>query len=248
MSEIKLAKVNKRSAWRAPLALVGLFLVVMLVMSFVYRVQKIEVVNASEYTDEQIIQASGISKGDNLFFVDRFKSASLIFSDLKYLDSVSIQRSLPGKIVIQAEGSAPAVYLNLDGTFWLMARNGNVLDSVNQLEAETYPEVKGFRSVTASKGEMLLAADTDIQRLENLSALVYALQGEQILGDVQWMDFSAVENIAFRYQDRITVNMGSPENLPMKLGSFIKAIGLLSPDDTGALSYAEGTVWNYAPD
>ena len=96
----------------------------MLVVSLFFRVSVIEVVNASEYTDAEIIQASGIDKGANLFFVDRFQAASMIFSDLPFMDTVSIRRQIPGKIIIQAEGSAPVVYLSLDEEYWLLDRQG----------------------------------------------------------------------------------------------------------------------------
>ncbi len=43
------------------------FFVVILVMSLAFRVSKIEVINASEYTDEEIIRASGVERGANLF-------------------------------------------------------------------------------------------------------------------------------------------------------------------------------------
>ena len=51
-------KVKRRSSWHGPMVLVLLFFVVILVMSLAFRVSKIEVINASEYTDEEIISAS----------------------------------------------------------------------------------------------------------------------------------------------------------------------------------------------
>ena len=120
-------KVKRRSPWHGPMVLVLLFFVVILVMSLAFRVSKIEVINASEYTDEEIINASGVERGANLFFVDRFKAASMIFSDLPYMDTVSITRQLPNKIVIQAEGSAPAAYMVIDEEYWLLDRSGKML-------------------------------------------------------------------------------------------------------------------------
>ena len=51
------SKVKRRSPWHGPMVLVLLFFVVILVMSLAFRVSKIEVINASEYTDEEIISA-----------------------------------------------------------------------------------------------------------------------------------------------------------------------------------------------
>ena len=110
-------KVRHRSPWSGPMILILLFFVAVLVMSLAFRVSKIEVVNASEYTDAEIIAASGIERGANLFFVDRFQAASMIFSELQYMDTISITRQLPNKIIIQAEGSAPAAYMKIDDAY-----------------------------------------------------------------------------------------------------------------------------------
>ena len=113
-SESKIQTHNRPrrgSAWYGPLALLMLFLVAGIVVSLFFRVSEI---NASEYKDEDIIRSSGIEEGANLFFVDRFSAASKIFSDLPYMDTVSIRRQIPGKIIIQAEGSAPAAWMLLD--------------------------------------------------------------------------------------------------------------------------------------
>ena len=137
-------KVKRRSPWYGPMVLVLLFFVVILVMSLAFRVSKIEVINASEYTDEEIINASGVERGAHRFFVDRFKAARMIFSDLPYMDTVSITRRLPNKIIIQAEGSAPAAYMVIDEDCWLLDRRGKMLGTTDSLTAEKYPEIRSL--------------------------------------------------------------------------------------------------------
>ena len=139
------SKVKRRGLYYGPMTLVLIFLVIMIVLSLFFRVSEIEVVNASDYSDEQIIIASGIEKGANLFFVDRFAAASMIFSDLPYMDTISIQRQLPGKIIIQAEGSAPAAYMVVDGDYWFIDRTGKMLGVTSVLQAEKFPEIRNCR-------------------------------------------------------------------------------------------------------
>ena len=158
-------KVKRRSPWYGPMVLVLLFFVVILVMSLAFRVSRIEVINASEYTDEEIINASGVERGANLFFIDRFKAASMIFSDLPYMDTVSITRQLPNKIVIQAEGSAPAAYMVIDEDYWLLDRRGKMLGTTDSLTAEKYPEIRSLEPMTALEGEDMLVEGTDAERL-----------------------------------------------------------------------------------
>ena len=150
------SKLKRTSPLYGPLALVMIFLVVILVMSLFFRVSEIEVVNASDYTDQEIIVASGIEKGVNLFFVDRFSAASMIFADLPYMDTISIRRQLPNKIVIQAEGSAPAAWLMLDDEYWFIDRNGRALGTTTALKAEAYPEIRSLETITVIPGEDMI--------------------------------------------------------------------------------------------
>lgn len=241
-------RVRRRSAWYGPVALVLIFIVVIMVMSLFFRVRTIEVINASEYTDEEIIAASGLERGDNLFFVDRFSAASLVFSDLPYMDAISIQRQLPNKIIIQAEGSAPAAYMQQEGEYWLIDRRGKMLGTVNLLEAESYPEVRNISALSVAPGEIMMTEGADTDRLSYMDALLSALQAEHMIGYVSWMDFKNVDNPSLRYDGRLTVYLGTQENVPYKAALLKDVLSKLSVDDTGALYYAGGSSWTFSPD
>ena len=66
-------------------------------MSVFFRVAKVEVVGNSIYTAEEVVEASGIGTGDNLFFINRFSAASRIFSKLPYVDKAKVTRALPNR-------------------------------------------------------------------------------------------------------------------------------------------------------
>ena len=189
-------KVKRRSPWHGPMVLVLLFFVVILVMSLAFRVSKIEVINASEYTDEEIISASGVERGANLFFVDRFKAASMIFSDLPYMDTVSITRQLPNKIVIQAEGSAPAAYMVIDEEYWLLDRSGKMLGTTDSLTAGEYPEIRSLEPMTVLEGEDMLVEGTNAERLAVLQTILPALRAEDVSSLVEWIDLRATTAVS----------------------------------------------------
>ena len=241
-------KVKRRSAWYGPVALVLIFIVIIMVMSLFFRVRTIEVVNASEYSDEEIIRASGIERGANLFFVDRFSAASLVFSDLPYMDAISIQRELPSKIIIQAEGSAPVAYIAQEDEYWLLDRRGKVLGAVNLLEAEGYPEIRGISALSDAPGEVMMTEGTDSERLSYMASLLSALQAEDMLPAIAWMDFKNADDPSLRYEDRLTVYLGAAEDMSYKAALMKDVLSKLAPDDTGALYYAGGSSWTFSPD
>ena len=83
---------------------------ILLAMSVFFKISRIDVAGAERYSPEEIIEASGIELGENLFFVDRFDAASRIFAELSYIDTVTVTRQLPNHILITVtESSAAAV-------------------------------------------------------------------------------------------------------------------------------------------
>ena len=57
----------------------------------------------SRYTQEEIVQASGLTPGGNLFTTNTDGAAGSIEETLPYIGSVQVSRKLPGTLVIQVE-------------------------------------------------------------------------------------------------------------------------------------------------
>lgn len=241
-------KIKRQGTAYGPLALVMLFLVAVLIMSLFFRVTEIEVVNASDYSDREIIAASGIDKGVNLFFVDRFSAASMIFADLPYMDTVSIRRQIPNKIIIQAEGSAPAVYMVYDDEYWLLDRNGKMLGTTSALKAEVLPEIRSLEPITAMPGMEMIVEGQNVTRLAYTAELVTSLLGEGMLEKVSWIDLKDPENPSIYYDGRLTVYYGALEDTSLKTALLRDAVSKLNADDSGTLTYAGGSNWTFSPD
>ena len=225
-----------------------IFLVAILVISLFFRVSEIEVINASDYTDQEIIVASGIEEGVNLFFVDRFSAASMIFADLPYMDTISIRRQLPNRIIIQAEGSAPAAYMMLDGEYWFLDRNGRALGVTTALKAEAYPEIRSLETITVIPGEDMIVEGENTIRLSYIGELLNALTGEKLIDRISWIDVKDPANPSVYYDGRLTVYFGEMENTLFKAALLNDALTKLAPDDTGSLYYAGGSAWTFSPD
>ena len=60
------------------------------------------VVNGNEhYSDQEILEASGLSVGDNLYLFNKYGRIDNMFGRLPYLEEVRIRRKLPGTITIE---------------------------------------------------------------------------------------------------------------------------------------------------
>ena len=83
----------------------GVIALIILAMSVFFVVTDIDVEGNARYTDEEIVLASGLEKGENLFFINRYDAASRIFSKLPYINDVMVTRELPSRVVISVTES-----------------------------------------------------------------------------------------------------------------------------------------------
>ena len=65
-----------------------------------FRVETVEVTGNQRYTQEEIVEASGIQTGDNLYALNKVRIDRRIRTRLPYVGELSINRSLPSTIRI----------------------------------------------------------------------------------------------------------------------------------------------------
>ncbi len=111
---------KKRNTLIAPLSFLLVCLAIVFALGVFFRVLTIEVEGAESYYGQEIIPASGIGMGDNLFFINRFSASSRIFTNLPFVESASIERKLPNRIVIHVEESRATAYVEWEGQKRLM--------------------------------------------------------------------------------------------------------------------------------
>ncbi|MGE4276073.1 MAG: cell division protein FtsQ/DivIB [Lawsonibacter sp.] len=65
-----------------------------------FQVETVVVSGNSRYTQEEVVQATGIQTGDNLFRMNKYQVARQVRQTLPYVGEVMIRRSLPSTILI----------------------------------------------------------------------------------------------------------------------------------------------------
>lgn len=65
-----------------------------------FRVEQVVVTGNSRYTQEEIVEVTGIEQGDNLYGWNKFAIAQRLRQTLPYIGEVTIRRALPSTIII----------------------------------------------------------------------------------------------------------------------------------------------------
>lgn len=107
----KAKKIKNRSVLFVPVSIIVIVLALFFAFSIFLRVSEVEVEGNGYYTAEEIIEASGIERGDNLFFINRSATTSRIYSRLPYIELVDVRRSLPNRVVIAVTESQAVAYV-----------------------------------------------------------------------------------------------------------------------------------------
>ena len=97
-----------------------------------FKVNTVEVQGNAIYSAEEIRSASGIQKGDNLFTLNKEAAAGSIKASLPYVETVSIIRFLPDKIVIEVKESDATFAVTTDtNTTWHINSVGKALEQIS---------------------------------------------------------------------------------------------------------------------
>ncbi|MCI9352559.1 MAG: FtsQ-type POTRA domain-containing protein [Lawsonibacter sp.] len=194
-----------------------------------FRVETISVSGNRRYTEEDIIAASGIELGDNLYALNKVRIGRNIRTLLPYIGELSITRSLPSTIVIRVveweavaqlavpdPAQAAAVQEELAGGDqsaepavlaqepWLISVKSKLLEPA-PADSRAIP-VSGLTPIAPEAGSMLEVPESETTRLSALLALLEALEQAEFFQQVTEIRLENTQLIV-RYLDRFDVRM-----------------------------------------
>ena len=220
---------------------------VIFVMSVFFRVSDIQVRGNRHYSDEEIIRAIDIEEGDNLFFFDRFAALSRVFAKLPYIDEVSIERSLPNRVIVTVTESQALAYIVLGEEMWTIDHNCKVLGKANEDELKGLIPIDGISPGTLMIGEPLQTADGDTGIVDYIAEVLYQIEARGLYSKVGRVDFSNPRRVSFTYDGKYTVILGDASNTEYKFGMLISAMSQLLDGDVGIINVSDGRTARFSP-
>ena len=242
-------KKKKRSSFFAPLAFLLVVVAIVFGMGVFFRVQNIEVQGTESYTAEEIIDNSGISMGDNLFFLNSSAASSRLFTRMPLVEHADVRTILPNKVIITIRESFPMAYVEWEGQYWRLTGNCKLLGSADQSEVAGLVRVINITPESPSAGSIMTVAAEDSLKLSYLQDLLSAMEDLGMVSDVSELDMENAANPSFRYLGRFTVRMGNNNNTDYKLRMLMSAVLQLEADMTGTMDLSSGgTSVSFSPD
>lgn len=206
------------------LCVVGVILALTVGATVFFRVEQVTVSGNQRYTQEEIIAASGIQLGDNLYSLNKVRIDQNIRTTLPYIGDLTINRALPSTIQITvteweavAQVAAPGVeqvaaYQEEAGEKavttaqepWLISVKGKLLEPAPPDSAAI--RVTGLIPLSPQAGSMMAVPEGERTRLTALTALLEALGEAGMQSQVSDIRLEATQ-LMVRYAGRFDVKM-----------------------------------------
>ena len=225
------------------LSIVLCFIFIAVCMAIFLKIESIEVKGINRYTKEQIVEASGISVGQNLYAINKKTSISHITTEYPYINSVVIRRNLPSKLVFRITEEEPIYYTEICGEYFVLSETLRVLERRKDMPStEDEPLVKLILSEVKSAvvGETIVF-DKEIT-FEYIDGFMQAVCSHETADDLTEIDLSRKYNIYVRYQDRFEIYLGDSSETDMKLKFAKLMIDTFDPDQRGSVDAHDITV------
>ena len=215
-----------------------------------FQVESIVVAGNQRYTADEIVAASGVEVGDNLFLMNKNQISQQILRQLPYIGEVSPQRQLPSTLLVQVkELSAAAkveVYLEGDPSeeetesegeeadveetegaaaaseAWLISANGKLLEPAS--EDSEMLSVVGLTVLVPQAGTLIAVPQEQQYRLDALKELLAALGEMGQLEEVSSIDLTHSTWVGMRYRERFDVRLPLGEDFGHLLNVLSAAV------------------------
>ena len=241
---------RRRGRASFPLRLLSLIIVVAAIvaaLTMFFRIDTIVVEGNERYTDEQIIEAAGVQKEQNLVLLNKYNVKQAIFDQLPYVETVVINRKYPDALILTVTECSASAALSGAGGTWLMSDEGKILERTAQIP-EGCVSVTGSELVEPAVGTQAAFSEEDPYKFDRLLTLLRAAEEKQLLGMIGSIDLGDGTAITLTYLDRFTVKMPWDADLAYKLENVRTVVDVLEANETGTIDLMTDGKASFIPD
>lgn len=194
------------------------------------------------YSSSEILTALGIQAEQNIFSFDPSQKAAELEKEFPMLENIRVERDYPNTVAVKVSAATPAYAMQTSDGWLSLSAGLKILDKDSaqpelpvlyggdpvsttpgaQLEYELPAASSSASSDSAAADSAASAASSEAEvqtdkRLESLNTLLTALESSGLGADVTRIEFEDPEQMAFLYQGRISVLLGTLNELEYKL-------------------------------
>lgn len=219
------------------LSVLAICAVIVVALTLFFRVDTITITGEDRYSEAEIIEATGLSTGDNLFLLNKYAIAEDLLKKLPYIAQVRINRVLPDTLTIDVTESDAVLAVVQEGSAWLVSPEGKIVEQRVASAAKDLAKIDGCELLAPSVATPIaLSTDRSIQQ-ESLLALLKALDEKKMIDQVQAIHLADLTILSMDYAQRFRVEMPYGADYPYKLRTLqtILDSGKIESNEVGTI-------------
>lgn len=229
------------------LAFLAICAAIVVAMALFFKANVVTVAGNERYTDEEVLAASGIRTGDNMFLLNKYEAAENIRGELPYVETVRISRQLPDKLNIVVTESTRTLAVEQNDQLWLFCINGKLVENVPaDQKVKKCIRVTGLKLKEPKLGKMI--ASKNESACEQLLELLAQLNSKKMLDQVQIIHMEDPNVITFRYMKSFNVQIPWHADLDYKLNYLTAVIEKLEENEKGTIVLTQDGEARFVPE
>lgn len=235
----KRAKINKFK--RKMLLLFIIVLAVTLVLTYApfMKITKINCAGNEKITSEDVISASKICIGNNIFRVNKNKAIDNI-KTIPYIKDVSIKRKLPSTMNITVTENRVYSYINLDNMYIYIDDTGKILEESEIPPETSCPILSGIKVKTHKVNEIIELKDAN--KIKSYAALMKVLSNSDFADKVTLINIENLNDIRVTVSNSLEIIIGNTDNLDYKINFLASgAYDNIGDNRSGTLDVSYGS-------
>lgn len=207
----------KRVAGSAVIMVLSVTVLFTAVYKLFFKVKTVDITGSSNYSSEEIFEATGLENGDNLFSFSSVKVGDRIKFYCPLVASTDFDRTVPDKLKIDITEEAPTYYAEIYGVCYGVSDSLRLLERIDESEAYGAGMIKlKLQAVSnAVAGEKIKLRSERAQRyLENTVTLLNASDLKEKITSV---DLTDDFDLYMASEHRIKLEFGTQEDMDVKI-------------------------------
>lgn len=218
---LKRKKRIKRIVKNITLLLIVVAGIIFALVSPIFNIEKIEVLNNAQISSDTIISLSQLSLGQNIFKFNKNKTEKNIKTNA-YIENVKIERKLPNKIEIQVEERQRDYNVEFLNGYAYINKQGYILEKSQ--EKLDLPTIQGISTEEEQIVEGNRLNSEDLEKLETVIQIMSTCKNYDLDTKVTTINIENKDEYSlYMEEEKKTIYLGNKNNLSNKM-LYVKTI------------------------
>lgn len=202
-------------------------------MTIFFKVEQITVGGNARYTAEQVVEATGIQMGQNMFVLNKYEISDRMTRDLPYISTVQIRRKLPSTLAVEITETQATTAVAVGSSWWLMDADGKLLEKAE--ENGGLLSIWHVSPLLPTPGSSLALPEDGTISAQRLLELLDIIEQKGMSRVIRAINCSDPDILILRYSDRFRVEVPYGADFGKKLDMLVEIVARLEENETGTI-------------